>query len=254
MKFILVFLFWVFACIGCAAAASTPSNYEVLESGKKKLRVWAQQQDSSSLCAAISSSSSTGIDAPFSAIYREVLDGRKYNCATGAAVGSVDERAKELNESFLALLRKAQAGKSTYLKSARAHRDNFFRLYPEHKSNVYVNEYLSYMAMLGEQVDLKKLTESQAQYELAKKNRELFEQAEKAAQQQHQELAAVQAQQTQANVKAEQAALMQKQQEQEQGRINVEAEQAALMQKQQERQVFKSNLFNLGLTNTAMES
>lgn len=157
------------------------NTYEILSEARKV--------DSSYLCRAIADGNT------FGPIYRSVLEERKHNCRDGLVVNDsnqgtstvlkvtiVDERTKKLNESFVELLGKAKTGKVTYLQAARAHRDNFFRLFPEHVNNPYVNEYLSYMAVQGEQVDLKKITETQAQYELAKKNTELIERAEKAAQ------------------------------------------------------------------------
>lgn len=228
MKYVFVTLLGALCFTGC----STTPNYLV------------RGASSTYLCRAIADGNSS------TTLYREVLDERKHSCQDGLAiddkgkpldsfgkqesskvalrspVGSVDERAKALNESFVELLGKAQAGKSTYLKSAREHRDNFFRLYPEHKNNLHVNEYLSYMAMLAEQVDLKKMTESQVQYELAKKSRELFEEAQKAAQQRQLEFDTARTQQTQAKA---------------------EVEQAALIQKQQDRQELKANLLAVGL-------
>ena len=82
------------------------------------------------------------------------------------------------------------------------------------------------MTVLGEQVDLKKMTPNQAEYELAKKNTELTERAEKAERQQQEEIEQARAKQAQ---------------------ITSDAQQAALMQQEQERQERKSKLFNLGL-------
>ena len=178
MKTIILILL---SAVSVTDAYAALSNYEILNE--------ARRVDSSYLCRAIADGNT------FGPIYRSVLDERKHSCRDGLVVTDnnqgtpsgpkvtiVDERTKKLNESFVELLGKAKAGKVTYLQAASAHRANFFRLFPEHQNNPYVNEYLSYMAVQGEQVDLKKITETQAQYELAKKNTELIERAEKAAQ------------------------------------------------------------------------
>ena len=174
MKNIMLFLMGV---IGLTSYSIALSEDEVLESARKKIRVIASQKDSASLCAAIPTSSIEIRNA-----FSEVLSNRMQACLDGKVVTIVDDRTKVLNESFVELLGKARSGKVSYLEAARAHQDNFLRLFPEYKANAYVNEYLTYMAVQGELVDLKKVTETQAQYELAKKNTELIERAERAAQ------------------------------------------------------------------------
>jgi len=52
-------------------------------------------------------------------------------------------------------------------------------MYPEQATNALMNEYLAYMAVVGEKIDLKRMTEAEAQYELAKKVSELQERAAK---------------------------------------------------------------------------
>jgi len=95
-----------------------------------------------------------------------------------------DEKSKELNELYMKHLAMARSGETTYLKAARAHQDDFFRLYPEHRINAYVGEYLSFMGVLGEKIDRKLMTEAEAEYELAKKHTELVEKSGQAARQQ----------------------------------------------------------------------
>ena len=193
MKNIVLLLMGV---IGLTSYSVAFSEDEVLESARKKIRVIASQKDSASLCAAIPTSSTEVRNA-----YSEVLSNRMQACLDGKIVTIIDERTKVLNESFVELLGKARSGKVSYLEAARAHQDNFFRLFPEYKSNAYVNEYLTYMAVQGELVDLKKVTETQAQYELAKKNTELIERAERAAQ--RQQVVAVSPQPVQAETRIE---------------------------------------------------
>jgi hypothetical protein len=95
-----------------------------------------------------------------------------------------DQRAEELNEFYMKQLAMARSGQTTYLNAARAHQEDFFRLYPEERGNVYVKEYLSYMVLLGEKIDHKLMTEAQAEYELARKYTELAERVERVTQQQ----------------------------------------------------------------------
>lgn len=161
MKNIAIFLMGV---VGLTTYSIGHSDDEVLESARKKIRVIASQKDSASLCAAIRTSSTEVRNA-----FSEVLSNRMQACVDDKVVAIIDERTKVLNESFVGLLEKARSGKVSYLEAARAHQNNFFRLFPEYKASAYVNEYLAYMAVQGEMVDMKKVTETQAQYELAKK-------------------------------------------------------------------------------------
>jgi len=95
-----------------------------------------------------------------------------------------DKRAEELNEFYMKQLAMARSGQTTYINAARAHQEDFFRLYPEQRGSVYVKEYLSFMVLLGEKIDHKLMTEAQAEYELAKKYTELAERVERVTQQQ----------------------------------------------------------------------
>jgi hypothetical protein len=95
--------------------------------------------------------------------------------ATGTT--NVDPRLGELQTSYAALLEQARAHKITYLKAARLYREKFVQLFPEVVSNDLMNEYLAYMATVGERIDKKKLTEAEAEYELARKMSELKDRA-----------------------------------------------------------------------------
>jgi hypothetical protein len=94
------------------------------------------------------------------------------------AVGATsDPRLRELQTTYATLLEQARSRKITYLKAARLYREGFNGLYPEQASNDLMNEYLAYMATVGERIDKKKLTEAEAEYELAKKMSELRDRA-----------------------------------------------------------------------------
>jgi len=95
--------------------------------------------------------------------------------ATVPTVAQVDGRPAELKKTYSALLQQARSGKLSYLKAARLYKEKFLSIYPEEAPNAVMNEYLAYMAVLGERVDRKKLTDTEAEYELAKKERELEE-------------------------------------------------------------------------------
>jgi hypothetical protein len=90
---------------------------------------------------------------------------------------TVDPRLGELQTAYAALLEQARAHKVTYLKGARLYREKFVQLFPEAVSNDLMNEYLAYMATVGERIDKKKLTEAEAEYELARKMSELQDRA-----------------------------------------------------------------------------
>jgi len=87
----------------------------------------------------------------------------------------VDGRPAELKKTYSALWQQARSRKLSYLNAARLYKEKFLSIYPEEAQNAVMNEYLAYMAVLGERVDKKKLTETEAEYELAKKERELEE-------------------------------------------------------------------------------
>jgi hypothetical protein len=93
------------------------------------------------------------------------------------AKAAIDPRLNELQKRFSALLEQARARKITYLKAARLYRERFNDLFPEQASNDLMNEYLAYTATVGERVDKKKLTEAEAEYELARKMSELRDRA-----------------------------------------------------------------------------
>jgi len=223
MNYKINFMAVVFALTGCA---STPGE------NSAESNIAPGDMSSSSMCAAIENGSE------FAEIYRDVLSERQHGCQgklvvygdsqsiTNTPQASFDDREKNLNESFVDLLEQATSGKITFLEAARSHQENFFYLYPEHKNNTYVVEYLSYMAVLGEQVDLKKMTPTQAEYELAKKNTELSERAGNVERQKQAETEQARARQAQI-VSGEQ--------------------QAALMHQSQIRQERSSNLLNVGL-------
>ena len=86
-----------------------------------------------------------------------------------------DVRAASMRNQYIALSGQARSGKIRYLQAARLYKDQFLKAYPEEVSNPVMNEYHAYMAVLGERVDRKRLTEVEAEYELARKERELAE-------------------------------------------------------------------------------
>jgi hypothetical protein len=75
------------------------------------------------------------------------------------------------------LLDQARNRKITYLQAARLYRQKLESLFPQAASNDLLNEYLTYMAVVGERIDKKKLTEAEAEYELARKMSELRDRA-----------------------------------------------------------------------------
>ena len=86
-----------------------------------------------------------------------------------------DQRAAQMHQIYVDLLAKARSGKMKYLEAAKQYQHEFVRLYPEQAANALMNEYLAYMAVVGEKVDHHKLTDTEAQYELAQKVSELQE-------------------------------------------------------------------------------
>jgi hypothetical protein len=107
----------------------------------------------------------------------EVAQPEKPTETQTTAKATIDPRLNELQKRFSALLEQARARKITYLKAARLYRERFNDLFPEQASNDLMNEYLAYMATVGERVDKKKLTEAEAEYELARKISELRDRA-----------------------------------------------------------------------------
>lgn len=81
----------------------------------------------------------------------------------------------EMKKTYDSLWQQARSGRLRYLNAARLYKEKFEALYPEQSGNALMNEYLAYMAVVGERVDLKKLTSAEAEYELAKKVSELQE-------------------------------------------------------------------------------
>ena len=90
-----------------------------------------------------------------------------------AATDGADLRAGEMRKTYLTLMQQARAGKLRYVEAARQYKEKFLRLYPDETANPVMNEYLAYMAVLGERIDRKRLTEVEAEYELARKEGEL---------------------------------------------------------------------------------
>ena len=76
---------------------------------------------------------------------------------------------------YASLMQQARSGKLRYLQAARLYKEKLLKLYPEESGNTFINEYLAYMAVVGERIDKKKLTEAEAEYELARKESELAE-------------------------------------------------------------------------------
>jgi hypothetical protein len=97
--------------------------------------------------------------------------------ATGSSVTAVvpDSRADDMKRTYATLTQQARSGKLRYLQAARLYKEKFLRLYPEESGNIVMAEYLAYMAVLGERIDKKTLTEVEAEYELTRKERELAE-------------------------------------------------------------------------------
>lgn len=88
---------------------------------------------------------------------------------------ALDVRAAEMKKVYASLLQQARSGKMRYLNAARQYKEKFEKMYPEELNNALMSEYLAYMAVVGERVDRRKLTEAEAEYELAKKVSELQE-------------------------------------------------------------------------------
>lgn len=86
-----------------------------------------------------------------------------------------DVRAAEMKSIYASLMQQARSGKLRYLQAARLYKEKLLKLYPEESGNTFINEYLAYMAVVGERIDKKKLTEAEAEYELARKESELAE-------------------------------------------------------------------------------
>lgn len=156
-------------------------------------------------------------------------------CVSSAPVAegqrpATDNRANELEAAYVTLLAQARAGKLKYLQAARMYREQFRKVYPEHASNVHMNEYLAFMAMIAEKIDNKKMSEGEAEYELARKATEIHERvlAQQTQSNEAQETATRQA--TAEAAGAEQARL-------ERERLELQRQVAARQLDQQDRQI-----------------
>jgi hypothetical protein len=84
-------------------------------------------------------------------------------------------RIAEVQSYSTQLRAQVVARKLTHLKAAQLYLQRFTALFPEQSSNPLAQELFAYQAVVAEKIDQKKLTETEAQYEIARKVSELQE-------------------------------------------------------------------------------